>query len=239
MAGALDPLGLLSPPYNKDFDFLNDSKDASDAVNPCGTSALSSLDPPDPSNRPVESPSIPSVGPIDPALQVFTGDMDNTMPLIHNSAQWPPKDTEHSAVAGSVPPAKRTDGDFFYGDDDYVDAHYDVGSLKNHGKRGSRQSSSSNDSHNRTERSKGGRHQEKNRLAASKSRQKKKKETEKLEAQSRLLEDEQAKLKATADLLQSEVLNLKNEILQHGLCSNCDQIQKYISESANRLVCER
>ncbi|KAI0596078.1 hypothetical protein F4775DRAFT_329866 [Biscogniauxia sp. FL1348] len=240
MAGALDPLGLLSPPYNKDVDFLHPSKDVSDAVNPCETPPLSSLDPPEPSNRPgVESP-IPSVGPIDPALQVFTEDMDKTMPLLHNFAQWPPETTEHNAVVGSMPQAKRAASDFFYGNDDYGDAHCGVGVVNNHGKRReSRQSSSSNDSHSRTEGSKGGKHKEKNRLAASKSRQKKKKENENLEAQSKLLEDEQAKLKATADLLQSEVLSLKNEILKHGLCTNCEQIQKYILESANRLVYER
>ncbi|KAI5928339.1 hypothetical protein F4810DRAFT_648032 [Camillea tinctor] len=236
MALTCDPLGLLSPPYSKDCNFSNDIKDLSDTVNHCNTDPLPSWDATSPSDYPAETPT-QHISPIDPVSQSLTEEMDNAVSSTHDSAQLPSEQAEHSTV-GQTPSEKGTTRGSSHAANDSDDASAMNSNDKRRERRESRQSSSTNDSHSRIKKSKG-KHQEKNRLAASKSRQKKKKENEKLEAQSKVLEDEQARLKATADMLQSEVLLLKNEVLKHGLCSDCEQIQKYISESANRLVREQ
>ncbi|KAI1799208.1 hypothetical protein F4811DRAFT_124956 [Daldinia bambusicola] len=76
---------------------------------------------------------------------------------------------------------------------------------------------------------------EKNRVAASKCRKKKKKETNNLQVRAKALTAERNVLKSMADALREEVIELKNEILKHGMC-DCHVIQNYITESARQIA---
>ncbi|KAI1506221.1 hypothetical protein F5X99DRAFT_127404 [Biscogniauxia marginata] len=222
MACINDPLGILSPPDDGDYTL---PKTNSDTINPSETPPLPSWDTIDPGDYPVKS-----ITPIDPAIQGLTKSTVNFVSLVDDSLVSPNL-TKHQVVDRLAPPAMQTANAS-------LDAEGDVPVDHQVKRRDSRRSSSSDDSQTRTGRPRK-RQLEKSRLAANKCRQKKKKENANLEAQSRLLEDQQIKLKAAADVLQSEVLILKNEILKHGLCSDCEPIQRYIAESANRLVCRR
>ncbi|KAI1479412.1 hypothetical protein F4774DRAFT_381925 [Daldinia eschscholtzii] len=76
---------------------------------------------------------------------------------------------------------------------------------------------------------------EKNRVAASKCREKKKRETENLQTRAKALTAERKALKFMTDALREEVIELKNEILKHGMC-DCQVIQKYITDSARQIA---
>ncbi|KAI1471872.1 uncharacterized protein F4812DRAFT_197056 [Daldinia caldariorum] len=76
---------------------------------------------------------------------------------------------------------------------------------------------------------------EKNRVAASKCREKKKRETENLQTRAKTLTAERKALKFMADALREEVIELRTEILKHGMC-DCQVIQKYITESARNIA---
>lgn len=74
----------------------------------------------------------------------------------------------------------------------------------------------------------------KNRVAASKSREKKKRGIVKLQERERRLAAERDVLRFTATALRTEVVELKNEVLRHGMCE-CSVIQKYITETARQI----
>ncbi|KAI1381122.1 hypothetical protein F4677DRAFT_402205 [Hypoxylon crocopeplum] len=78
-------------------------------------------------------------------------------------------------------------------------------------------------------------HLSKNRVAASKCREKKKRESANLQAREKVLAAERDALKSIVDALRMEVLELKNEVLSHGMCDS-SVIQRYINETARQIT---